>query len=124
MKKDSLEDKDKIVAGGTGYNPSISVKKAGRIILYPVTINELKELRKKSDGDTILNFFFCFSTAFASFFIAYLTCSFDSLYKEMIFLFASFLFAILGIVTLVWWILVRKKSDELYNEIINREDAD
>lgn len=124
MEKDSLEDKGKIVTGGTGYTPPISVKQAGKIVLYPVTINELKELRSKSDGDTILNLFFCSVTAFVSFFIAYLTCSFDSLYKEMAFLYTSILFAILSIIAIVWWFFIRKKSNELYNEIINREDIE
>lgn len=123
MDKENSEDRNKIVPGGTGYNPDISVKKAGKIVLYPITINELKELRSRSDGDTILNFFFCFVTAFVSFFISYLTCSFNSLYKELTFLYISILFAILSIIALGWWIRVRKKSDELYNEIINRDDA-
>lgn len=123
MDKENSEDRNKIVSGGTGYNPDISVKKAGKIVLYPITINELKELRSRSDGDTILNFFFCFVTAFVSFFISYLTCSFNSLYEELTFLYISILFAILSIIALGWWIRVRKKSDELYNEIINREDA-
>lgn len=123
MDKENSEDRNKIVSGGTGYNPDISVKKAGKIVLYPITINELKELRNRSDGDTILNFFFCFVTAFVSFFISYLTCSFNSLYEELTFLYISILFAILSIIALGWWIRVRKKSDELYNEIINREDA-
>ena len=123
MDKENSEDRNRIVSGGTGYNPDISVKKAGKIVLYPVTINELKELRSRSDGDTILNFFFCFAAAFVSFFISYLTCSFSSLYKELTFLYISILFAILSIIALAWWIRVRKKSNELYNEIINREDA-
>ncbi|OCR34482.1 hypothetical protein AC141_33680 [Bacteroides fragilis] len=91
--------------------------------MYPVTINELKELKSRSDGDAILNLFFCFVTAFVSFFISYLTCSFNSLYKELTFLYISILFAILSIIALGWWIQVKKKFNELYNEIINREDA-
>lgn len=81
MDKENSEDRNRIVSGGTGYTPDISVKKAGKIVLYPVTINELKELKSRSDGDAILNLFFCFVTAFVSFFISYLTCSFNSLYK-------------------------------------------
>lgn len=123
MDKENSEDRNRIVSGGTGYNPDISVKKAGKIVLYPVTINELKELKSRSDGDAILNFFFCFVTAFVSFFISYLTCSFNSLYKELTFLYISILFAILSIIALGWWIQVKKKFNELYNEIINREDA-
>ena len=60
MDKENSEDRNRIVSGGTGYSPDISVKKAGKIVLYPVTINELKELKSRSDGDAILNLFFCF----------------------------------------------------------------
>lgn len=123
MDKENSEDRNRIVSGGTGYNPDISVKKAGRIVLYPVTLNELNELKNRSDGDIILNFFFCFVTAFVSFFISYLTCSFSSLYKELTFIFISALFAILSLIAFFWWILVKKKYNRLYNEIINREDA-
>lgn len=123
MDKENSEDRNRIISGGTGYTPNISVKKAGRIVLYPVTLNELNELKNRGDGDTILNFFFCFVTAFVSFFISYLTCSFSSLYKELIFIFLSILFAILSVIALFLWIHTRKKYNKLYNEIINREDA-
>ncbi len=123
MAKKHSETEAKIVSGGTGYNPDISVKKAGKIVLYPVTINELKELKSRSHGDVILNFFFGFTSALVSFFIAYLTCSFDSEYKKLAFLYTTILFAILSVIAFTMWFFIRRKSDELYNEIINREDA-
>lgn len=122
MKTDS-DNKDKIVSGGTGYMPDVVIKKPGRTILYPVTKNELQAIKSSSYGDIALNTLFGCLSASLSMFVSYITCKFDNLYIEISFLYIAILLFIISVVSLIMWVHMRNKSNELYNEIMGREDA-
>lgn len=122
MKVDS-DDKNKIVSGSTGYMPDVVIKKPGRTILYPVTKNELQAIKSSSYGEIALNTVFGCGSAALSIFISYLTCKFKTIYIELSFLFGAILFLLISILAFILWLYMRKRSNELYNEILGREDA-
>ncbi len=111
-----------LVSGDTGARPEIVNKKPGKIVLYPITLHELQSIKRGGAGDVAQNIFYGSLSIFISFFIAYKTCEFKDDYSKLIFLFTSILFAILCIISLITWLVSRSKSNNLYNEIINRDD--
>ena len=122
MKEKVSADENKIVSGGTGYMPDVVIKKPGKIVLYPVTRNELQVIKNSNYGNIAFNLFTCSISVAASLFIAFFTCKFDPEYTKLIFLYTAILFAILSIIAFIVWWRKRKRSNELYDEIINRED--
>lgn len=123
QQKQDIDNKKEFVSGGTGYVPEFVMKKSGKIILYPVTKAELQTIKDSNNGNIALNIFCLSISACLSFFIAYLTCEFDTELKRLIFLFVSILLAIICIGFFVSFMLSHRKSNELYKEIINREDS-
>lgn len=117
------KDPNDLVSGWTGFVPKIEVKQPGKIVFYPVTHNELHIIKNANYGNIACSTFWGALSAFVSFITAYSTCPFETERKELVFLFVSIACAITSFVSLLFWLYLRQKSNKLYEEIVNREDA-
>lgn len=111
-----------IVSGNTGYKPLAVERGAiGSITIYEVTDLELEDLKKGDDGGIKLaGASFCLSASL-SLLIAILTCTFDTQFKQGVFVTSSVFLGVIGVVLYVMYLFSKKHTDCIYEKIKKRK---
>lgn len=115
-------DEEEIVSGNTGYKP-IAVERGviGYITIYEVTDLELENLKKGDDGGIKLVLAsFCLSASL-SLLITILTCTFDTQFKQGVFVTSCVFLGLIGVVLSIMSWFSKKHTDCIYETIKKRK---
>lgn len=120
MEENNSSQAEEIVSGNTGYKTEVIANKIGRINSYEVSETELTILEDGDNGGLIFSIAVSFISFSISFLISLFTCDFKSEIVKGIFIGASILLFLFGLICIIIYSKRNKRTKELYDKIKNR----